>query len=397
MPILIAQLQITDDSDKTITGTWEFDRDGYGTLITPHGTAFPDNPTTNEFFLRTDLDQLYYYDGYGWESLGGTVILDGYVQGPTPASSTDEAIVRWDGTTGRLLQNSNVTIDNSGNISTSGNITVSGTVDGVDVSNHNARHIRGGADEIDGDKIDIDFTPINYTPTTSPAEVTNVDELTAHLAGIDGYLGNTGITVEEDDGTVVVNADTINFEDNLDVTNDGGKATIKLSDSITVSGTINGYRHYAASATDPTSPSPSEGDRYYNTTLEMEMRYDGSRSKWLSVESSVFQVGRSFSTGAGDYYRGINGLPLSASIGFPAFFNGTVVSFGYTRSDSDSATFEITASGSSVASLASSATSGYSSSLNGNFSAGDILAVRNSAGSNTTTSVQAWVRVKWRA
>ena len=48
--------------------------------------------------------------------------------GPDPASSTDNAIALWDGTTGRLLKDSVVTIDGSGNIVTAG------TVDGVDVS-----------------------------------------------------------------------------------------------------------------------------------------------------------------------------------------------------------------------------------------------------------------------
>jgi len=40
-----------------------------------------------------------------------------------PASSTDNAIVRYDSTTGKLLQNSAVTIDDSGNIVTAGSIT----------------------------------------------------------------------------------------------------------------------------------------------------------------------------------------------------------------------------------------------------------------------------------
>ena len=35
--------------------------------------------------------------------------------GPSPAASTDDAIVRWDGTGGRAQQNSLVTIDDSGN------------------------------------------------------------------------------------------------------------------------------------------------------------------------------------------------------------------------------------------------------------------------------------------
>jgi len=44
-----------------------------------------------------------------------------------PASSTDEAIVRYDGTTGKLVQNSSVTIDDSGNMIIAGDLTVNGT------------------------------------------------------------------------------------------------------------------------------------------------------------------------------------------------------------------------------------------------------------------------------
>ena len=66
-----------------------------------------------------------------------------------PGSSTDNAIALWDGTDGYTLQDSVVTIDGSGNMNLgSGNITTSGTVDGVDVSDHSARHENGGADEI---------------------------------------------------------------------------------------------------------------------------------------------------------------------------------------------------------------------------------------------------------
>lgn len=64
---------------------------------------------------------------------------------------------------------------------------------GVKASNaHAATHIQGGSDEIDGDKIDIDFTPINYTPNTAPPEVDNVDQLSAHLRGISDALAAVG-------------------------------------------------------------------------------------------------------------------------------------------------------------------------------------------------------------
>lgn len=48
---------------------------------------------------------------------------------------------------------------------------------------HAATHITNGSDEVDGDLLDIDYTPTNYTPTiTAPA--TDADHLTSHLAGI---------------------------------------------------------------------------------------------------------------------------------------------------------------------------------------------------------------------
>lgn len=58
--------------------------------------------------------------------------IDSKVTGP--ASATDNAIVRYDATTGKLVQDSTASIDDSGNLDVQGDITVSGTVDGVDVA-----------------------------------------------------------------------------------------------------------------------------------------------------------------------------------------------------------------------------------------------------------------------
>lgn len=51
-----------------------------------------------------------------------------------PPSSTDEAVARYTGTGGTALQDSGVTIDDSGNLTVVGNIVVSGTVDTRDVA-----------------------------------------------------------------------------------------------------------------------------------------------------------------------------------------------------------------------------------------------------------------------
>lgn len=158
---------------------------------------------------------------------------------------------------------------------------------------------------------------------------------------------------------------------------------------------INGTKHYADSATDPTNPTPEEGDRYYNTTLEMEMRYDGLRTKWLSVETSNFDGSDAGNIPVGTYLR-VGWLRMAGVLGFTAPLNGTVVSLGYSRSDSDASNFAVTADGVTIATVATAATSGYSTTLNADFDQGDVLGLRND-GANAMKDPIAWVRVKWRA
>lgn len=158
-----------------------------------------------------------------------------------------------------------------------------------------------------------------------------------------------------------------------------------------------GTKLYPNSATDPVSPSPADGDRYYNTTIDMWMAYDATRAKWLSIAESMLAFGRNGNTAGGSYYRALDGLAYNLAIGRYAEFNGTVVSLAYTRSDTDSATFEVVADGTGIATLVSTAVGGKSATLNGDFSANQILGVRNQTGSNTTSNVAGWVRVRWRA
>jgi len=69
-------------------------------------------------------------------SLSSTVISasTGDVEGP--ASATDNAIARYDATTGKLIQNSTATISDAGVLDVQGDITVTGLVDGVDIASH---------------------------------------------------------------------------------------------------------------------------------------------------------------------------------------------------------------------------------------------------------------------
>jgi len=61
---------------------------------------------------------------------------------------------------------------------------------------------------LDGDHLTVDFTPSNYTPSDTPAEANDVDDLAAHLSGLDnalGYINNQKIVYQELDATVISN------------------------------------------------------------------------------------------------------------------------------------------------------------------------------------------------
>jgi len=100
--------------------------------------------------IQTDDGSHWIYDGTAWHQYPtGTGDVTG------PGSSTDDAVARFDGTTGKVVQNSPVTIDDSGNIATPG------TVDGRDVS-------------VDGAKLDGIASGATNTPltNTAPTDVT---------------------------------------------------------------------------------------------------------------------------------------------------------------------------------------------------------------------------------
>lgn len=157
---------------------------------------------------------------------------------------------------------------------------------------------------------------------------------------------------------------------------------------LTLVGTFNGVRHYASSATDPAVPAPADGDRYYNTSINEEMRYDGSRSKWLSVSGLSIQSGRNGNTGVNRFYRGVNGMTLNAGDRGFSVPQGTLVYLAMSRTDSDAATLEILVNGVVIATLLTNASgSTLDLTVNADHAAG-LLSFRNQAGGNTTSNVQ---------
>lgn len=162
---------------------------------------------------------------------------------------------------------------------------------------------------------------------------------------------------------------------------------------------VNGIRNYGKLATDPAvGPAPTDGDTYYNTSLRMQMAYDGIRGKWLSVESTSFQFGRDGNVQAGQYYRAADGRVMSDTLGWFAERSGTVVSLTWTRTNAASITYDIVHDGISIATVGPTLLDkGRDISLNADFTFGDILAVLNDSGGSTAQNVIAVLRVRWRA
>lgn len=269
---------------------------------------------------------------------------------------------------------------------------------------HATSHESGGGDEIDvtgllGLLADAQ-TPLAHAATHLSTGSDPIDEFVGASAVSDGLDGlvKKPVAGEESlflkgDGTWAapaggggVSGPGVSIDKGIVIWDGTGGAT--LADS--------GLRNYGASATDPTTPAPADGDTYYNTAMNMHFDYDGSRSKWLSRETCEIAFNRSGNTGAGAYYR-MGNRAMAANRGRTAEWDGTIVSISYTRNDVDAATFEVAAGGVGIATLASAANTGSTVAADGDFSQSDVISVRNQAGGNVTRHVIGFVRLKWRA
>ena len=132
----------------------------------------------------------YFWTGTTWKMLKPQDIGD--VEGPD--SSTDNAIVRFDGTSGSLIQNSLVILDDTGNITDVNSITTAG------------------------------FT----MPTNA-----GVDKvLISDASGNGAWDVALPLDIEEDDIVVASGINTLNFQGAVTVVDEGGnKATVIVSES----------------------------------------------------------------------------------------------------------------------------------------------------------------------
>jgi hypothetical protein len=315
-----------------------------------------------------------------------------------------------------LLTGATVTLQNAyegGNtITTSGaegNVIVAGT-ESLQVTATNGLDVDTVAD-FDVTTFDVQMTGTNgfsIDGTAASNVSVTAGDLTLSTITSGSVLvdGTDGVEVNSSSGPINIGNDAVAQPINIGtgaaartvtIGNNTG-ATGVVIDSGTEVVVIDGVAYYGTSAGLPTARTGgfNDGDQYFDTNLDMEMRYDAGRSKWLSVESMVLQWGRNGNTTTSQYYRTTDGRVMSSTLGFTMADAGTIVALGYSRTDTDAATFDVVEGGTSRATVPSAATSGSDRTLNGDFSAGGILAVQNQAGGNATSNVIGWVKVKFR-
>lgn len=153
-------------------------------------------------------------------------------------------------------------------------------------------------------------------------------------------------------------------------------------------------RRYAPASSDPSSPTPAEGDTYFNTTLKQLMVYDGTRSKWLS--DAVFTLGFAGGAGVSGYFDH-HGQATDGGNGDVPVLKGTVVSVAISRSDSDASTIEVTLGGTAVCELVTSAAGvTRDSTLNADFAAG-LMTTRVKSAANAIDDARVQVGYRLRA
>lgn len=260
--------------------------DGSGSLYwedpVANAAALPVSDNTGAVRLALDTGALYWFNGATWVLI---VSPTADVQGP--ASSTDEALVRFNGTTGKLLQNSVAILSDVGNLSGVGTLGLSGpitdasqTADRAVVTNGSKAMISSAttATEIgyvSGVTSAIQ-TQIN-TKVTGPASAT--DEAVVRYDSTTGKLvQNSGVTIDDSANlqtTARINAGTAKV---------GATGAVTTSATLEVAGTAGAFLLPRLNDTQRDALTPAGGMMIYNTTNDRPQVYvAGSTNDWVDA------------------------------------------------------------------------------------------------------------------
>jgi hypothetical protein len=256
-----------------------------------------------------------------------------------PVSSTNNAIVRWDGTGGNTVQNSGVTIDDSDNLSGVNNVTGSDTnfVTGTAGTNGNVPQWNADGDIVDGGVATSDIVTPSSTDTFTNKTLggdllmssdgahdigtASVGTGDIHVGGTMGVIFNNNITIARDSGGTARllftgSAGGYRFDDQLQpTTNDGaelGSASLAWSDLFLASGAVVNFNNgdvtmtHSVNALDidggvvdfGSTPTVSGSDVYYTGGTDVAIADGGTGASTASAAfSNLKQAATTSATG----------------------------------------------------------------------------------------------------
>jgi len=219
-----------NDGDRYIITDSTDTHTNFGTITgLENGDIVEYNSTASEFEVAYDVSQqgegalvwdradgyFVFWDGTIWQQHGG---LSGITAGDGLEKSGNTLSVVVSDLAGTGLEDSG---GNNLQLSAQGNGIAGGagsllSVDPDNTTGGDTAPVTVGTDGVgvdvttlDGDHLDVTFTPSNYTPDDTPTEAADVDDLAAHLKGIDDALssssGGKTVVYKAIDSTIISN------------------------------------------------------------------------------------------------------------------------------------------------------------------------------------------------
>ena len=210
-----------DSGALTVTGTGSFTSDvtlsGTGALTLPSGTDAQRTVALGAIRWNTTSSNYEGYNGATWDNLSGGGAGSGDFVGP--ASSTDNAVVRFDGATGKLGQNSGVLIDDLNNITgvgtlASGNQTITSSATTGNAEQVTANSLTSGnglylnsSSAVTGSMLYALNTSATFSGQVLRVEASNAGS-TGYVARITNAGTGNGVFIDQNGNGTSINVDS---------------------------------------------------------------------------------------------------------------------------------------------------------------------------------------------
>lgn len=265
--------------------------------------ALPGSDNSGAVRLTLDDGSLYWYDGASWELI---VSPTADVQGP--GSSTDNAVTRFDGATGKIIQNSNATLSDAGLLTLALALPVvsGGTNSSAALNNNRVMQSAGGA-VVEASAITASralISDANGIPTHSAVTSTELGYVSGVTSAIQTQLGTkvTGPGSATDEAVVRYDSTTGKLVQDSGVTIDdsanlattarinagaakvGATGAVTASATLEVAGTTGAFLLPRLTDTQRDALTPAGGMLIYNTTNDRPQVYvAGSTNAWVDM------------------------------------------------------------------------------------------------------------------